>query len=168
MRKISNFQFPISNQFKNFKFKIKNSRNKRVGFTLIELMIVIAILAGLATLFMSSFPAAQKRGRDTKRRSDLKQYQTALEIYANKNGAYPSPGLTNPSSSSLCTTVLGLPSCPDDPKSTQHYSINSSSTEYFLWAQLEQPSSTATEYFTVCSSGKTFAPTGTPTSSACL
>ncbi len=74
------------------------------GFTLVELLIVIAVLGVLATIGIMTFPAAQKRARDTRRRSDLKQYQTALELYANRNNSffYDSAGSIQ-ADTSLCT-----------------------------------------------------------------
>ena len=123
------------------------------GFTLIELIIVMAILAGLAGIGVSQFPAIQKRGRDTQRRSDIKQYQTALEIYANRtNGFYPNGSVAI---NSLCVT-LGTSACPVDPKGLPNsYRYSSNTTIYVLWAKLEQPTIPgATEYFVVCSTGE--------------
>ncbi len=129
------------------------ARIKRAhGFTMIELMIVIAIIAALGTMFMSTFPASQKRGRDTKRKSDIKQYQTAIELYANKKGDYS--GLTNGNVTSSCALLGITGTCPDDPTSTQHYTLSANATNYVLSARLEQPLITASPYFVVCSTGK--------------
>ncbi len=165
--KLNNNKMP--RKLKSLLIKINSEFSSNSGFTLIELMIVIAILAGLATMFMTTFPSAQKRGRDTKRRSDLKQYQTAMELYANKNGGYLVSGGTINPSGTFCSDAakLGLKSCPDDPKSTQHYSVNSTATQYVLWTQLEQPSGATAEYFVVCSTGKAIDATTPPTSSTC-
>ncbi len=71
---------------------IKNAftqRNER-GFTLIELLVVIAIIAVLAALVLAALSSAQKGSRDSKRKSDLNQYKTALAQYqSDNNGAYP-------------------------------------------------------------------------------
>lgn len=68
---------------------LKNNRKFLGGFTLVELLIVIAILGILVTIGLTSFTSAQARGRDTKRKSDLKQISSALEIYYNDYGRYP-------------------------------------------------------------------------------
>ena len=61
------------------------------GFTLIELLVVISIISLLATLAVTSLQNAQKKSRDTRRRADLKQVSTALELYYDKNSnLYPS------------------------------------------------------------------------------
>ena len=125
------------------------------GFTMIELMIVIAIIGALGTMFMSTFPASQKRGRDTKRKSDIKQYQTALELYANKKGDYA--GLANGTiNAGTNCSLLGITgTCPDDPKApTYHYILSANSTNYVLSATLEQPNAPGAPYFVVCSTGK--------------
>ncbi len=67
-------------------FKIKT---KKQGFTLIELLVVIAIIGILATLAVVSLQNARKNARDAKRIADVKQMQTALELYFNDNGQYP-------------------------------------------------------------------------------
>lgn len=60
------------------------------AFTLIELLVVIAIIGILATLALLSVNSAKTKARDSKRLADVKQMQTALEIYYNGAGAYPS------------------------------------------------------------------------------
>lgn len=62
------------------------------GFTLIELIVVIAIIGILAATGIYSFSGATKSARDAKRKSDLVQMKTALEAYFSANQAYPSTG----------------------------------------------------------------------------
>ncbi len=66
--------------------------NKR-AFTLIELLVVIAIIGLLSTFSIIALNTARARSRDARRVSDLKQTQTALEMYYNDNGQYP-PAIT--------------------------------------------------------------------------
>lgn len=62
--------------------------NKK-AFTLIELLVVIAIIGILATLAVVALQQARSRARDSKRVADVKQLQTALELFFNENGRYP-------------------------------------------------------------------------------
>lgn len=62
---------------------------KKYGFTLIELLVVVAIIGILASIVVISLQGAQKSSRDAKRKVDLASVQTALVMYADKNGRYP-------------------------------------------------------------------------------
>lgn len=62
---------------------------KKQGFTLIELLVVIAIIGLLSTLSILALNQARARARDAKRIADVKQIQTALELYYNEAGQYP-------------------------------------------------------------------------------
>lgn len=66
---------------------MKNTKKK--AFTLIELLVVIAIIGILATLAVVSLQNARARARDSKRVADVKQMQTALELYFNDYNSYP-------------------------------------------------------------------------------
>jgi prepilin-type N-terminal cleavage/methylation domain-containing protein len=68
---------------------MKKYINKR-GFTLVELLVVIAIIGVLSTLAVVSLNNARKKSRDAKRVSDIKQVQTALELYFADQNGYPS------------------------------------------------------------------------------
>lgn len=66
---------------------------KQKGFTLIELLVVIAIIGLLSTLAVVALTSAREKARDAKRISDIKQVQTALELYfADTGGNYPKAG----------------------------------------------------------------------------
>jgi prepilin-type N-terminal cleavage/methylation domain-containing protein len=63
-------------------------RNSK-GFTLIELLVVIAIIGLLSTLAVVALNSARAKSRDSKRISDIKQVQTALELYYADQNGYP-------------------------------------------------------------------------------
>ncbi len=67
------------------------------GFTLIELMVAISIVAILATMGFSTYTKAQSSARDSKRVSDLQEIAKALEQYKAISGTYV-PGTTTYSS----------------------------------------------------------------------
>ena len=63
---------------------------KQKGFTLIELLVVIAIIGLLSTLAVVALNNARQKARDARRVSDIKQIQTALEMYYVDQNGYPS------------------------------------------------------------------------------
>ena len=68
--------------------KIKIWQTKQ-GFTLIELLVVISIIGILSTLAVVSLNDARGKARDAKRISDVKQVQTALEVFLADRNGYP-------------------------------------------------------------------------------
>ena len=94
-------------------------KNKE-GFTLIELLVVVAIIGILATVVLASLGSATSRATDAKKVAEIKQVQTALEIYHIDNGEYPQVALTggcNFSSALTTPLVTGeyIGSLPEDP-----------------------------------------------------
>lgn len=67
----------------------KKSKKPEDGFTLLELLVVIGIIGLLASVIVINLTGARKRARDTKRISDARQMQTAMEEYYGKNAKYP-------------------------------------------------------------------------------
>lgn len=59
------------------------------GFTIVELLIVIVVIAILAALVLTAFSGVQARARDNERKSDLASVAKFLETYYIDNGAYP-------------------------------------------------------------------------------
>ncbi|OIO06909.1 hypothetical protein AUJ35_03135 [Candidatus Falkowbacteria bacterium CG1_02_41_21] len=68
---------------------ISKYMNSKKAFTLIELLVVIAIIGILATVSIISLSNARAKSRDAKRAGDMKQVQTALELFFNDNNRYP-------------------------------------------------------------------------------
>lgn len=142
-----------------------NKKTINKGFTLIELLVVISIIGLLAGLALLSFSTSQKQARDANRKSDIKQYQAGLELYANKNnGFFPSrtDGSGVAASTTLCTD-LEISPCPEDTRNgedssyTYLYQTDGSdggsidASFYVLWSKLEN----SADYWVVCSSGVT-------------
>lgn len=104
-----------------------------------ELIIVVAIIGMLAGFGMVTYPGIQKSARDAQRQSDLKQYQTALERFANTSGGfYPARRVQTPASDlglaetdpNLCN-YLGMDDCPADPKIGLSVCFGNSECNYY-------------------------------------
>lgn len=114
------------------------------GFTLIEMLIVVAIIGILSGAVLVGLGPVQKGGRDARRVSDLRQAQNALELYFNKNGTYPalsSGGKLDDVATTITGSVGGQ--IPKDPRSTtlNYYYISlNGGTSYVLGASLEDVS----------------------------
>ncbi len=141
--------------------------NKK-GFTLIELLVVIAIIGLLSTLAVVALGSAREKARDSKRLSDLKQTQTALELYYTDNNAYPTTtasGIVLGSANAAClnsTAGFGVTGCatpymglvPSDPQDAQDYTyISTAGTDYSISAILEGTVSGLTGSVTATPSG---------------
>lgn len=69
---------------------LKTIKKVQSGFTIIELLIVIAVIAILALLTINNYQGVQAKGRDTTRISDINNIHSKLEEYYNDNSGYPS------------------------------------------------------------------------------
>ena len=148
------------------------------GFTLIEILVVVSIIAILAALVLVSFSTPQKQANDTRRKNDLRQYTALLKEYAaNNEGFYPCRPTAASLSGAFCTSYLGLDSseCPTDPKEgtgSFGYNVSSgnvdgtactgpgtpSAANYVLYAVIEAQ---ADSQYVVCSNGGAGIVTGT-------
>jgi len=106
------------------------------GFTIVELLIVIVVIAILAAISIVAYNGIQQRGRDAQRKNDVATFQKALELYHADNGGYPTcdanttyfagsprgsclttdPDIINALSPKYITKV------PTDPRNTGDYS----------------------------------------------
>ncbi|MBI5448719.1 type II secretion system protein GspG [Candidatus Gottesmanbacteria bacterium] len=89
------------------------------GFTLMEILVAISIIAILTAIGIVSYGSVNRRSRDTKRKSDVEQIRSAIEMYRTDNGYYPSTGAgswTDMSNLSADLVATYMPSIPADPK----------------------------------------------------
>jgi prepilin-type N-terminal cleavage/methylation domain-containing protein len=61
----------------------------RAGFTLVELLIVIIIIAVLATIAVPKFNNAWRASSEARLRENIKEYRGAIERFRNDTGLYP-------------------------------------------------------------------------------
>ncbi|MDP3983307.1 MAG: prepilin-type N-terminal cleavage/methylation domain-containing protein [bacterium] len=126
------------------------------GFTLIELMVVISIIAILSSVGLATYTSYGKKAKDSRRMVDLEVIRQALELYRSDNGVYPPV----PTVSGFCTQISNtaytqvknalesgyLDKVPQDPQYADTYQdyfyispINGQ--KYALYAELEQSDS---------------------------
>ena len=67
----------------------------RRGFTIVELLIVIVVIAVLASVSVSAFSGVQQRTRDARRVSDMQAIVKTLEMYKTQTGNYPIASTVN-------------------------------------------------------------------------
>ena len=87
---------------------IFNSKSKKSAFTVLELIVVIALFSVLVTLVVNTSLLVRMKGRDTGRVATIKELRTALEQYKLEYGQYPQclwPAGT-------CTEGVALSSAP--------------------------------------------------------
>lgn len=102
------------------------------GFTLIEVLVAASIIAILASIALVNYQAVNKKSRDGKRKVDLEQVRSALEIYRVDTNQYPA------ALGSLVTPTPYIQAIPTDPKSpTYQYRYSGAANSYTLCAYLE-------------------------------
>jgi type IV pilus assembly protein PilA len=143
--------------------------NERKGFTLIEILIVVAIIAILASIVLVGLGPTQQSGRDARRLSDLHEVQNGIELYYNACGYYPGTDSKTPCTGYAAVTptggsayvtlasiltgfgTLGVNSVPDDPTAGQHYTysaIPTTGSSYVLSAKLENANNSVFNSYT--------------------
>ncbi len=132
-------------------------RTSARGFTLIEMIVVIAIIGLIASVLLVSLSSARAKGRDTRRVSDIRSIQAALEQYYQACSVYPR--VLSALSGSTCTNGpntgaslnVPMPNVPQDPSggSYKYVTMNDRAIgqanincdqDYHLGATLEKPS----------------------------
>lgn len=124
----------------------------RKGFTLIELLVVISIIGILIGLSVFGLQGARQTSRDAKRKADLEQIRSGVEIYKSDCNSYPLSNQVT-SGGTLVGPVGSVVGClgntyislvPTDPTSqNSNYSYSSDGFTYSVCAALEQAPSPA-------------------------
>lgn len=89
------------------------------GFSMIELLVALAIIAVLILFLMLGQGLQLGRGEDAKRKSDLARLKVAFEDYYNDHGCYPPPELLQRCGSTDFSPYLAKVLC--DPRSKKPY-----------------------------------------------
>ncbi|MEK7514747.1 MAG: type II secretion system protein [Patescibacteria group bacterium] len=129
------------------------------GFTVTELIIVIAIIGILSVIVLPNLGQSKGKSRDAKRVSDVAQLQLAIQLYFDRCREYPTTLATtanNKLGGGVCTVTLGtfisqIPVPPTGTGETAYaYSPNTNTpvrTDYVLRSKLEYNSPALTDSF---------------------
>jgi uncharacterized protein (TIGR02145 family)/prepilin-type N-terminal cleavage/methylation domain-containing protein len=110
-------------------------KKQKSAFTLIELLVVIAIIGILATIAVVALQNARAKARDARRVADVKQVQTALELFFNDMNRYPTAaefaaGSIFSTSTQGTTTYMAIIPTPPSPADGVCKSSNNGSYSY--------------------------------------
>lgn len=118
---------------------------KKQAFTLIELLIVVAIIAILAAIAVPNFLEAQVRSKVSRCQADMRSLATALESYVIDNNKYPNMGITyglNDATAKLgfrlfplTTPIAYITSLPRDPFNPGLDPMSSEGNDYFTYGE---------------------------------
>lgn len=111
----------------------KNKKNNK-GFTLPELMVSMSIIGTIGAMSADKITSLIPTARDTQRQANVRQVQTALEIYHLYNNSYPKTGNCNEptekgwdilekelSNKSGKEKEIYIPRFPNDPLNNDEY-----------------------------------------------
>ncbi len=113
-------------------------RSLRLGFTVIELMVVVTIIAVLTLIGVASYTQTNKKARDGKRKADLEQVRSALVLYRTDTGSYP-VSLTWSTMAPIQSYISGTSIADPLPSPYTQYSYSSggSGSTFSICATLE-------------------------------
>lgn len=115
------------------------------GFSLIELVIAMTIIAILSAALWGNFFSSIIKGRDSRRKQDIESVAKALELYYYDFRAYPTAmpswgqSFSHPTKGSVIY-MQKLPTDPIYPKYSYCYTSDANGTYYKLYANLENTS----------------------------
>ncbi|MDD2225095.1 MAG: type II secretion system protein [Candidatus Shapirobacteria bacterium] len=111
--------------------------NKKNGFTLIELIVTVTIIAILTVMGMISYSGTTKKARDNRRMADLEKIRIALELYRQGTGSsYPADGTL---STKLVPNYLqALPIGPKGENYAGSYDQTGTGYTYIITTTLEE------------------------------
>ncbi len=116
--------------------------NRKTGFTLIELMVVVLIIMLLASVVIVSLSVSRRSSRDAKRISDINIVSSALQLYYADNHSYPNPFAWNATSfnsiaGSSSATLLNPTHYLDAPISINPYPDSNYATNAYFYQSVD-------------------------------
>lgn len=106
--------------------KASRDNSNSAGFTIVELLIVIVVIAILAAITIVAYNGIQSQAKWSRAMTETKSLATQLELYQQKNGAYPADN-------TALTTVIKSSGLWDATRTTEHtYLLCSTASEFHV------------------------------------
>ncbi|MDP2649945.1 MAG: prepilin-type N-terminal cleavage/methylation domain-containing protein [bacterium] len=125
---------------------VQTRRNR--GFTIIGLLVVMAIIGMLASIVLVALSTIQTKSRDTRRMEDIREIQKALSLYYVDNNQFPvaTTAVVLDGTDAVSTALVSagaIPAVPGDPvhpSMTYTYQTNTTGGSYTITFCLETDS----------------------------
>jgi prepilin-type N-terminal cleavage/methylation domain-containing protein len=127
------------------KIYIMSISNKKRGFTVMELLVSLAIIAMLFTITMALVGPVKEKSRDSRRMSDVREINKALVLYADNNSKFPiaTTAVTITGNDAVSTilesagVISEVPTDPTHPTNSYTYLSDSSGNTFIISFCLE-------------------------------
>ena len=121
-------------------------KTNKIGFTLVELLVVVAIIGLLTGMVVISIKTVKAKSRDGQRVADINTVLTSLGMYHNDYNAYPiydgyitgSDTLSNALKNA--GTISAMPLDPLNTGNYRYYYQSTDGSDYYLQYYLETTS----------------------------
>lgn len=82
-------------------------QSRRRGFTLVELLVVIAVIGLLLAITLPAIQQAREAGRTVACKNNLRQIGLAIQLFHDTNGVFPASGWTMPGAGNPAGKYVG-------------------------------------------------------------
>jgi prepilin-type N-terminal cleavage/methylation domain-containing protein len=108
------------------------------GFSIVELLIVLAVAGVLSAVVVTSAVASRQKARDERRLGDMREIQLALALYYDLNKSYPGGNIVSLGNALEAEKFIG--NFPSDPAggSYPQYEYRVTAGKYCLGVRLER------------------------------
>ena len=120
------------------------AHRRQKGFTLLELMVVVAIIAIIAGIVLVNYTKPRANAQSAASQANLKEIATAMELYYQDNNSYPASGTVNAQlfGANAARYMQSAPTSPGPGGGNYTYTLDAGGTSYTVTDPATYPSST--------------------------